>query len=234
MSTVNYWMGLPVPVFLCVHEHSSDAMYFAAVKRQVRRRYYELSSQATFGFELWSQLDLSAEGANLLLMALYYQEQSYPSFAEALTDLLINRDQYLDYIEGNLARDFFLEVETPEVVRLLRLYRNVQIVADVSVLKNKTPPLIDFIKRDRADFKDDHVFLHERTHDEALRAIAPVFVAAVVKGCSIIQTAEHDYWRDKDFILSRYVSERDGTSWLIEARERLKWILPQVSNDGKD
>jgi hypothetical protein len=58
VKTVNYWMGLPVPVFLCVHDQKTDGVFYAPVKRQVRRRYSELLAQKTFGFQLRREMVL--------------------------------------------------------------------------------------------------------------------------------------------------------------------------------
>lgn len=58
-STANYWMHLPVPVFLCVADTSQGKLYFAPIKDQVRKRYDEFLKQDTFSFRLIRNLDLA-------------------------------------------------------------------------------------------------------------------------------------------------------------------------------
>ncbi len=36
-----------------------------------------------------------------------------------------------------------------------------------------------------------------------------------------------DYWEDREFLLVRYVTEHGVDTWLTEAKERLKSILPR-------
>jgi hypothetical protein len=201
------------------------------VKHQVRRRYREFGSQSTFGFDLRSTLNLSEPAADVLLMALYFRERSRSSFTTALTDLLSNRDLYLDHIEGNVELDSFMEVEMPDVLRLFTLYRNVKIVADATGLTWSIPSLVDFVRNDHATFKDKYCLLHECTQDEMLRALAPLFLATIEQGCRLVETLERDYWEEQEFLLTRYVTEYGATSWVDGARARLKWLLPRTGGE---
>jgi hypothetical protein len=56
-STVNYWMGLPVPVFLMWAEVNTCKLFFASVKEQVRAQYpaYLDQDRNTMGFDFYSE-----------------------------------------------------------------------------------------------------------------------------------------------------------------------------------
>lgn len=225
VATINYWMKLPVPVFFCVHDQATDSVLFAPVKRQIRRRYKEFKSQRTFGFELTSKLDFAGEYSDVLIMAFYFQERAHQYFSNALTDLLMNRDLYVDYIDGNIGRDCFLEVETPELMRFVKFYHNVQTVAGFTQTKWAVPSLSDLFAEDRKTFNDGYAVFHELTHDRALRDLVPVFVEAMEKGCQIMTDLEADYWAEKEYLLVRYISSRGTDSWISEVKEHLSPLL---------
>lgn len=227
-ATINYWMGLPVPVFYCVHDQTTNSVLFAPVKQQIRRRYNQFKSQDTFGFELRSKLDLAEPNSDFLLMALYYQERAHPFFANALTDLLMNRDLYLDYIDGNVGRDCFLEVETPELMRFVKFYQNVQIVAGFTHIEWGIPSLSDLFAEDRKSFIDGYAPFHELTHDRGIRSLLPVFVEALEKGCQVITELEADYWIEKEYLFVQYILQRGAERWIAEVKDHLKPLLPEA------
>jgi hypothetical protein len=193
VATVNYWHGLPVPVFLCVHEQESNRLFVAPVKQQVRRRFRELGDQETFRFDLVSSFDLTEADGTGLLMLLYLRERAFEGFAEALLDLLFHRESYADYIEGNVELDFFLEVDLAEIMRLNRLFSHCRRVAEFSGLPWPVQPLTDFIQEDGRLFREEYTLLHERTHGLVLRQLAPMFVHALRKGVDLVARQERDF-----------------------------------------
>ncbi len=58
-TTVNYWMALQIPVFLCVAELSDRKVFFAPVKRSVRKHYGKFLRNKTFPFRLLHFTDLT-------------------------------------------------------------------------------------------------------------------------------------------------------------------------------
>lgn len=222
-SSVNYWMGLPLPVFLCVHDQSTNFLFFAPVQHQVRRRYNELKTQSSFGFKLNSIFELSTNIGKAFLLKYYFRERSYLFYSQALTDLLIHREIYMDYIEENLNRDSFMSVETTEILRLQRLLQNIIYVAEFTGIKHSLPSLSDLFKEDYNVFKDPYEELHEQTQDRAIRLIVPVFISALEKSHEVISKLELHYWNEKEPLLVRSITEyRD--SWINDAKERLKGI----------
>ncbi len=225
VETVNYWMGLPIPVFLCIHNQASDAIHIADVKRQVRRRYSELLSQKTFGFALRSKLNISDTNAHILLYALYVQERAYSKFGAALTDLLANCDTYVEYIVGNIGLDFFFEVETPELVRLFNLYRNMEQVAYYTGTDWTVPSLYSFLEDDRKKFTDNPAILHEGTHSRILRLLAPLYLEIITRGCKVVTETECDYWKSRELLLHRWITERGVDEWISHAKNELQNIF---------
>ena len=224
VETVNYWMGLPVPVFLCVHEICTGKIYFADVKRQVRRRYLELKRQDSFGFELLSILELSADTGYLVLFGLYWAERVFEQFASALLDLLIHRHFYTDYILSGVGRDIFLEVEPDDLIHLIRLYRNCQVVTSYSGDKWNVTSIQELFKEDHRMFKDSCIWLHEHSRTKILLEIAPKFVQSLRNGVRLIHELEKDFWQSREPYLVFYAEKGEIFQLLNELETILKPI----------
>lgn len=232
VTAVNYWMSLPVPVFLCVHDQSTNALYYSQVKLEVRRRYNELLTQKTFGFELSKSFNLADTEGHKLFMAFYFMEKAQPHFESALLDLLINRDTFINYIRNNFQRDPFFEVETPELIRFNQLYSNTSSLVFLTGEKWDVPRLDDIYAQDRKDFPKESAFLHEFTQARVLRQLVPHFIKALEIGCHIVTKLEPDYWKAKNPLLVNLVIERGVDNWIDEARTELAFALSEKDSAG--
>jgi hypothetical protein len=228
VETVNYWMGLPLPVFLCVHDQNTDAVFYARVQHQVRRRYHELLKQDTFGFRLSRRvtLDLSSPDREIAFLGAYLQERAYPLFAQALADLLVNRDLYADYIEEHIDRDHFLAVRIEEYVRLTHFYKTVRTIAYFCGLGWAVPSLDGFLEEDRRTFHHDWREIHELTQARILRALTPMFLSSLRSGCEIVDKLEMGYWLEHNTILFDYVSRGNADGWMEPIEKRLEHVRP--------
>jgi hypothetical protein len=83
-STVNYWLGLQIPVFLCVHERTSDKLFWVNPKRQARARFGKLREHATFGLTVSTNSELHADFAEINFYREYQSERSHSEFVGAL------------------------------------------------------------------------------------------------------------------------------------------------------
>lgn len=209
--TVNYWMNLPLPVFLCVAEIQSSSLFFTPVKAQVRGRFDELETQRSFGFDLSPNHDLSHAGGVDLLLAQYRRERAFPEFANALADLLANCGEYMNFIEEHIDRDFFMEVDTLDVVKDSRLVFNVLQVCGYAGSKVPVPSLADYFAEDRIAFPRSWAMLHEGTQTQLLRKLAPAFADAVRLGHRLVTETERAFWESTDRLLVRHASDTDGS-----------------------
>jgi len=222
VETVNYWMGLPVPVFLCIYEEYSSKIYFADVKHQVRRRFRELKKQKTFGFKILSFLELTDITGPLVLGGLYFKERGFEQFSGSLLDLMIHGSRYTDYIMDAIGRDFFLEVELDDLIQLVRLYRNCQVVASFLDIKWKMASLQEIFEEDRRNFNNCYEWLHEYSREKILRELAPIFVQSLCKGTRLVHELEKDFWRSREPILVMYAEHDVMNRRLDELEATLK------------
>jgi hypothetical protein len=229
VETVSYWMGLPVPVFLCVHDRLADEVVYARVKRQVRHRYLEVGKQETFGFRLSRKfiLDLATDRGKITFLVSFLQERAQPAFARALTELLVQREVFARYIQHHLDRDSFMEVETEELARLSHFYQTIRIVAEFSGIEWTIPSIEHFIHEDQKLFKHEWMHIHERTQDSILRALTPIFLQVLRKGSEIVGKQEIHYWYAHDPILAHYVDELILNPWMMDSIEKgLAHVVP--------
>ncbi len=94
-KTVSYWMSLQVPVFLCVAELSDRKVFFAPVKRSVRKHYGKFLRNKTFPFQLLNFRELTNQQGRYQFIQDYYRERGYDRFIQRIRDLVVHRQRYL-------------------------------------------------------------------------------------------------------------------------------------------
>jgi hypothetical protein len=70
-------MNLPVPVFLFVAETSSNKLYFAPIKHQVRNQYSKYLKQGSLSFALSEEHSFADETGLLNFIICYIQEKTF-------------------------------------------------------------------------------------------------------------------------------------------------------------
>lgn len=202
-STVNYWMNLPVPVFLMVAEISSGRLYFSPIKEQVRLQYsaYIDEHQTTLGFPLFSEFSMGSPKWEFLFFVHYLKERSFNEFSSYLTGLLIHWNDYYDFILENQDRDCFLEVEEDRQLLLIHIYKTCKFLAQFIGVEWKVMSLAEAYKNDRETWKDPYCGMHEMTLDKILRGLQPIFVDVLNGVRTLVVDRQHDYWIHTDLLL---------------------------------
>jgi len=208
-STVNYWMELPVPTFLCVAELSSQKLYFSPIKSHIRRHYIKLSKQKSLSFKIDDRYEMTNEMGLQLFLAFYRREKMHSAFTYKFTTLLNNSRQYADFIFEDLGRDCFLGVEPDVELRLLQMYMTCKSVADFLMIKWDVTPLSEAYEEDRKTWKDSFYRLHELTLSKVLFKILKILPTLIDKAREIVIKTEKDYWIKKDTILFYFCEKKD-------------------------
>lgn len=208
VETVNYWMALPVPVILCIHDEAADQIYFVDIKRQVRQRYAELSKQKTFGFDMERKLMLAPGFGIAVFIGLYFMERGIELFSGSLLDLLLHKDTYADCIKHGWCRDAPMEVDKSEVMMLIRLCKGCEVVLErLGGVDWGIKDVFELMAKDREFFSDAGAWMHELTRAKIVRKMAPRFVKAVKKGMDLVSVRERDYWLARDPMLVSYCDD---------------------------
>jgi len=219
IETVNYWMKLPVPTFLCVAETESKKLFFAPIEQQVRDRYHKFNNQKTFSFYLDKEFDLLKEEGLYYFLAFYFRELAHKSFSFYLTTLLNNAESYLDFLGWNLERDAFLDVETDRLLVMFNMYKYFHSVATYTGIEWKVTSLHDAIQKDRKIFKQPRILLHELTFGKLLKEMLPVMVKVLEKSRDIILNKQKHYWQIKEYLLFEYCKSRQFENTVKEITE---------------
>ncbi|MFX0200431.1 MAG: DUF4365 domain-containing protein [Candidatus Hodarchaeota archaeon] len=202
-SIVNYWMNLPVPVFLMWAETSTGNVFFAPVKDQVRSQYPEYldKKQKTLGFDFYSDFAMGSSEGKVIFFVHYLKEKSFDQFSTYLTGLLTHWNEYYEFIIANQNRDCFLEVEVERQLLLIHVYRTCKFLSQFLGVEWKVIDLAEAYKEDRKTWKDSYWVMHEMTLDRILSELQPVYIDILEGAREFVVNRQKDYWIQKDYLL---------------------------------
>jgi hypothetical protein len=227
-STINYWMNLPVPTFLCVAELSSKKLYFTPIKFYIRRNYTKLLNQKSLSFKIDDRFEMTNETGLQLFTAFYLLEKTHSVFRYKFTTLLINSRQFADFIAENLGRDYFLGVEPDVELRLLQMYMTCKSVADFLMIKWTVTPLSEAYEEDRKTWEDTFYRLHEMTLSKLLFQILQILPKLIEEVRKIVLETERDYWIKKDTVLFYFCEQKEIDEIIKELQEAYKQLTRKI------
>jgi hypothetical protein len=227
-STINYWMNLPVPTFLCVAELSSKKLYFSPIKFHVRRNYKKLLNQKTLSFKIDDRYEMTNEMGLQLFLAFYLLEKTHSVFTYKFTTLLINSRQFADFIAENYGRDSFLGVEPDVELRLLQMYLTCKFVADFLMIEWTVTPLSKAYEEDRKTWKDSFYHLHELTLSKLLFQLLQILPELIEKVRKIVLEKEKDYWIQKDTVLFYFCEQKEIDDIIKELKDAYKQLTRKI------
>jgi Domain of unknown function (DUF4365) len=205
-STVNYWMGIQVPVFLCLVDLSARVTYFTNIKEQVRLDYDKFLDQKSFGFVFQQSRELNPGAGAQLFYSQYLRERHHHEFSYYFVSLLIHSQEYLDFIEMNTGRDFFMLVDEDQKLMMIHLFTSCEHVARQLGLEWSQMSIADRFQIDNKQYTNNPWAgdLHESTMTDILSNLRPVLIKALKKSIEIVTETESSYWLEKDRILFHY------------------------------
>lgn len=201
MPTINYWMGLPVPVFLVWTDNTAQRAYVAAVKSQVRKQFDKYLKQDSLSFEFRPEFELGTAIGVAAFIAHYFREKFYNRFHSTLRELLIHRTEYLDFIQNYQNRDHHLGMESDEEMMVQHIYRTCNFMAELLGVEWKIISLADMYKKDEETFKSQYYDLHQHSVNQLFVALEPVYIEIIKKCRERVLGTESEYWRHTDYLL---------------------------------
>lgn len=215
VSTANYWLHLPVPVFLFVADLTAKKVYFASVKESIRRQYGKLAKQDKITFPLAEELNISSQVGHIVFQILVARERAHEQFAFHITNLLSHISAFADFISGNQNRDSFMDVELDAHMQFRALYETCRMASLYLDNKWDLPSLRELYVKDRAQWKDDFVLLHESSIDFMLRKLESTFIKLVKRAIEVVSKEQAEYWRARDPIFQRLCSDGE-LEWAVK------------------
>ncbi len=222
-TTIAYWLGLPMPVLLCVFDPHGLGVHWANPREQVRERFDQFQTQGTFGFKLDYSSNLrEADGVDSFVRA-YRRELMHTRFVAALLSLVANTDSLVEYMGDSLGRDFHMTVAGRELAQLLHLYDCCKTVSEYLGKPWELPSITELFERDAQAFGEPGE-LHESSRDLVVRKLIAAYIEAVDTGLALLDS-QSSYW----YSINPYLMEsldlwsRERFVDALKVRLELRW-----------
>jgi len=198
-STLNYWMNLPIPVFLILTDIRTERAYFVAVKDQIREKYTQYLDQRYryYSFEFTSSHEMGTRRGDLIFLALYYVEYWFSEISNYLRGLLIHWQQYYEFIKNHQELDCFLDVEIEDQVIMEHIYHSCKFLSGFMRIEWNVISLAELYETDKQTWKDPSIYLHQKSLGRVLKELEPIFVEIIKRAKIIVTQKESDYWKTK-------------------------------------
>jgi len=214
-ETINYWMNLAVPVFLCVADGETGRVWFIGVKDHVRRVHHTFLGQTTLTFPIRAECTFNTpEGLKQFLRA-YERERQQQRFAFDLMSLLSNCSHYAEFCEDRSHRDGHLPLEPHNLLTFAHLHGIARTVATHLGLEWSLKSMSDLQKEDRA-WKGGQRYLHEGTVLVFVREFAPKLADIIEAARNHVAVEYADYWRATNPLLFESCGHATESSYLID------------------
>lgn len=193
-STVNYWLSLPLPVFIFLVDITKKEAYFVNIKKSIRRNYKDFLSNKTISFKINKAMIITRENI-LPFIAGYFSEKRFSVFNYHLTTLFMHLYQYVVFFNENIGRDEFLDVENDVHLTMIHLFETCRIIANQFFIDWNQKSLEERYKEDKEIFKNsDSHSLHELTMTNILEDLRPKFIEVIEKAKNYIEGKEAEFW----------------------------------------
>jgi hypothetical protein len=209
IETINYWMNLEVPVFLCVVETTTKKLYFAPIKNQVRTQYKKYTSQQSLSFLLSTEHMLDDDQGLLNFIICYIQERNFKELIELSRLLLIHLPQYYEFIASNQGLDPFLGVEPDDELMFTHIYMTLHNLCNVLAIDWDIKWLSEIYKEDSKTWKDSFYNLHNLTFTNIMPQINNKLLEVLESIKKIITEFQKEFWEEKEYIIYRKAKELD-------------------------
>jgi hypothetical protein len=209
IETINYWMNLAVPVFLCVAETSTKKLYFAPIKHQVRNQYKKYENQQSLSFLLSTEHRLDDDKGLFNFIICYIQEKNFKELTELSRLLLIHLPQYYEFIIENQELDPFLGIEPDEELMFVHIYLTLHNLCNVLAIDWDIKWLSDIYNEDKKTWNESYYHLHNLTFTKIMPQLNKKLVEVLESIKKIMTEYQKDFWETKEYIIYRKAKELD-------------------------
>ncbi len=206
-------------MFLFVAELSSRKIYYVSVEEGIRSQFENLSKQDSITFKLIDDFNIESKIGAALFDWFVACERAHPQFADHITNLLSHVGSFGEFISCNQNRDSFMEVEPDRHLQLRALFESCRMASLYLDKDWKIESLGELYDRDREQWKDASVYLHEGILDYLLRKLEVVFPQLARKALKLVSDTQAAYWRNRDPVFYRLCSSGE-LEWSIKYLEQ--------------
>ncbi|GAA4455302.1 hypothetical protein GCM10023156_29080 [Novipirellula rosea] len=149
IATINYWMNLPVPVFLTLADLNANRAYCAPVKEQVREQYRRFITHESLSFRFSPVCELGTRDGEREFILHYYREKHHSQFVNYLRVLLTHWYEYIGFIRRHQMGDCHLEVEEQHQLQFVHLYKTLRFLSQFFGIDWTIPDINDIYRDDQ-------------------------------------------------------------------------------------
>ncbi|QUI71425.1 DUF4365 domain-containing protein [Pseudoalteromonas sp. M8] len=208
ISTTNYWMKFPTPVFICLVDVDSEEVFFTPVKSTVRKNFYSYIKQDDFSYKVHKKDSLSQLSLEAFLIS-YFTEKSWKSLELNINSFLSNCHRYKEFIEENIGRDYFMGVDIGRVMYLKVFFENIRFLCLHFQIEWKLKPINEYFKESQKAF-GDHYDIHEHYIELIVKQLEEYLSLLALKIKDHVSIDEEEYWHAKDSQLFNLVINIDN------------------------
>ncbi len=199
ISTTNYWMKFPTPVFICLVDLETEEVFYSSVKESVRKNFYSYIKQDTFSYKIYKKDKLEVSTLENFIFS-YFSDKHWKNLDININTFLSNYARYTDFIKENTGRDCFMGVDIDRVLYLKVFYENIRFLCLHFQIEWKLKSISDYFSESQKSFGDAY-YIHEYYIDEIVTKLGELLPPVSLKIKDHITNIESEYWHVKDLQL---------------------------------
>ena len=199
ISTTNYWMKFPTPVFICLVDLETEEVFYSPVKESVRKNFYSYIKQDTFSYKIYKKDKLEVSTLENFIFS-YFSDKHWKNLDININTFLSNYARYTDFIEVNIGRDCFMGVDIDRVLYLKVFYENMRFLCLHFQIQWNLKSISDYFSESQKAFGDDYD-IHEHYIDEIVKKLGELLPSVSLKIREHLTNIESEYWHVKDLQL---------------------------------
>ena len=207
ISTTNYWMKFPTPVFICLVDLETEEVFYSSVKESVRKNFYSYIKQDTFSYKIYKKDKLEVSTLENFIFS-YFSDKHWKNLDININTFLSNYARYTDFIKENAGRDCFMGVDIDRVLYLKVFYENIRFLCLHFQIEWKLKSISDYFSESQKSFGDAY-YIHEYYIDEIVTKLGELLPPVSLKIKDHITNIESEYWYIMDLQLYNLVINID-------------------------
>ncbi|PUE67295.1 DUF4365 domain-containing protein [Arcobacter lacus] len=207
ISTTNYWMKFPTPVFICLVDLETEEVFYSSVKESVRKNFYSYIKQDTFSYKIYKKDKLEVSTLENFIFS-YFSDKHWKNLDININTFLSNYARYTDFIKENTGRDCFMGVDIDRVLYLKVFYENIRFLCLHFQIEWKLKSISDYFSESQKSFGDAY-YIHEYYIDEIVTKLGELLSPVSLKIKDHITNIESEYWHIMDLQLYNLVINID-------------------------
>lgn len=216
ISTTNYWYLFSVPVFICIVDLTTEEVFYLAVKKYIRENFDKYLNEKIFNYIFNKNQIFDKNNIQFPVFRYqYYIDQNYLILTNQITDFIVNYNEYYDYLENNIGRDFFLGVERLRIIRTKNIYNLIENLSALFHINWNLEKFENYKINSKNKYGDSYELYEEQLSEVAeklLNKMKQLFIKIKTHIC----VTEETYWLCIDNTLANYVFNNTNDCKFIE------------------